>query len=351
MSTIIGFDAGNSEATLTTQNGGKGSSLTIPSYLGNGSLDELLRMRGGANVESLGAGEYVLEFGGRSSFVGQLALEQARNGSSGRGDVSRYWTGHTLRLLLALCGAAIKGSTMTVAVVTGLPVAVWSKETAKKVQQCLAGTHKFTLNGRARTLHVEAVMVMMEGAGALAAHGLASDVAQAVIDVGGRTTDLFWAQGMRPDISRCAGLDVGIELAGDQLCASFLHSYKRELRRTELRGVFRAHAIGAQPPAIYASGQPVHLNGEVGAAIATVADQVASFVASTWRSSERGSVAGEAARVLLIGGGAHYLASQLKELIPHLEVPRNPELANAQGYLAVGLQIPEAGWAKLRGAA
>lgn len=351
MPTIIGFDAGNSESTLTTQISGKGTSLTIPSYLGSGNLDELLRVRGGAGVESLASNEYVLEFGGRSSFVGQLALEQARDGSSARGDVSRYWNGHTLRLLLTLCGAVLKPSTMAVNVVTGLPVAVWSKETVKKVQAALNGTHKFVLNGRTRTLIVESVMVMMEGAGALAAYGAAEDVPQAVIDVGGRTTDLFWAQGMRPDVSRCAGLPVGIEQAGDQLCAGFLRAHDRELRRTELRGVFRAHAGTGTAPAIFAGGKPIHLNGEVGAAIDAVADQVASFVATIWRSSERGSVAGEAARVLLIGGGAHYLATQLKELIPHLEVPKNPELANAQGYLAVGLQIPESGWARLRGAA
>lgn len=351
MPTIIGFDAGNSEATLTTQVSGKGTSLTIPSYLGSGNLSELLRVRGGAGAEALDSGEYVLEYGGRSSFVGQLALEQARDSSSARGDVARYWNGHTLRLLLALCGGCLKPATMAVAVVTGLPVAVWSKETVKKVQQSLVGTHKFTLNGRARTLVVESVMVMMEGAGALAAHGAAGDVPQAVIDVGGRTTDLFWAQGMKPDVSRCAGLPIGIEQAGDQLCADFVRMHDRELRRTELRGVFRAHAGSGTTPAIFASGKPVLLNGEVGAAIDAVADAVASFVATTWRSSERGSVAGEAARVLLIGGGAHYLADQLRALIPHLEVPRNPELANAQGYLAVGLQIPESGWARLRGAA
>lgn len=350
MATIIGFDAGNSEATLTTSASGKGTSLTIPSYLGSGSLAELLRVRGGMGSEELASGEYVLDYGGRSSFVGTLALEQARDGSSARGDVSRYWNGHTLRLLLTLCGGALKSTSMAVQVVTGLPVAVWSKETVKRVQHALIGEHRFTLNGRARTLTVEAVMVMMEGAGALAAHGVAENVPQAVIDVGGRTTDLFWAQGMKPDISRCAGLAVGIEQAGDQLCADFLSTYGRELRRTELRGVFRAHAGSGTAPAIFASGRQIHLNGEVGHVIDAVADAVASFVATTWRSSERGNVAGEAARVLLIGGGAHYLAPQLRQVIGHLEVPRNPELANAQGYLAVGLQIPEAAWSKLRGA-
>ena len=36
-------------------------------------------------------------------------------------------------------------------------------------------------------MRVEAVLVVMEGAGALALHGVAEDVPQAVIDTGGRT--------------------------------------------------------------------------------------------------------------------------------------------------------------------
>lgn len=350
MITIVGLDAGNSEATLTTAPGGKGSALTIPSYLGSGTLDELLRVRGGAGKESLGSGEYVLEYAGRSAFVGALALEQTVDASSARGDVSRYWNGHTLRLLLTLAGALLKGTDLTVRVVTGLPIAVWSKATVKQVQRSLCGTHTFSLNGRARTLTVDGCMVMMEGAGALAAHGLTEDVPQAVIDVGGRTTDLFWARGMQPDVSRCAGLPVGVEQAGDKLCDHFLRTYARELRQSELRGVLRAFVSGADGPPLYADGSRVLLNGEVGAAVDGVADAIGSFVAQRWRSSEQGKVAGEAARVLLIGGGAYYVAPHLKRIIPHLEVPRAPELANAQGYLAVGAQIPEAAWARLRGA-
>jgi hypothetical protein len=155
---------------------------------------------------------------------------------------------------------------------------------------------------------------------------------------------------MKPDISRCDGLPVGIEKAGDQIHADVLATHGRELRRTELRGIFRAHASSSEPPPLYVDGARIHLNGHLTAALTAVADEIAAFVAATWRSSERGKVASDAARVLLIGGGAYYVAPQLRRLIAHLDVPKHPELANAQGYLAVGQQIPEAAWAKLRGA-
>ena len=215
---VVGLDAGNSEATLTFIPSKQGSALTLPSYVGSGNLAELLRIRGGAGAEKLEADEYVLELGGRSTFVGKLAIEQSRDATAARGDVSRYWNGHTLRLLCVLAGAALRGD-LVLRVVTGLPVSVWSKQAAKQVQQALVGEHRFTLNGKARRLTVEGVMVLMEGAGALAKEGTGEDVPQAVVDVGGRTTDLFWTQGMRPQPERCKAAPIGIEKAGDLLCA------------------------------------------------------------------------------------------------------------------------------------
>lgn len=345
---VVGLDAGNSEATLTFIPNKQGSALTIPSYVGSGNLAELLRIRGGAGAEKLEAGEYVLELGGRSTFVGQLAIEQSRDATAARGDVSRYWNGHTLRLLCTLAGAAIKGDA-ELRVVTGLPVSVWSKQAAKQVQQALIGKHRFTLNGKARTLTVEGVMVLMEGAGALAKEGSGENVPQAVVDVGGRTTDLFWTQGMRPQPERCTAAPIGIEKAGDLLCAQFQQRYGRELRRVELRAIFRALAESKPLPPLFVDGKRVDVASEAQAAIAAVGDEIASYVAATWNSGESGKVASDAARVLLVGGGAHYLAEQLRRLIPHIEIPKHPELANAQGYLGVGMQVPEAAWQKLRG--
>jgi hypothetical protein len=345
---IIGFDPGNSEATLTT---GK-NTCTIPSYAGSGSLDELRRIRGGAEgVEGPGleSGEYVLVSEGRSQFVGDLALTQSSDATAARGDVSRYWTGHTKRLLLTLAGATLPRSETVVRVVTGLPVQAWSKETVKQVQRSLVGEHHFTLNGRARVLTIEGVLVVMEGAGALAVHGLTEDVPQATIDVGGRTTDLFWSQGMQPILPRCAGTPIGIEKIGDVVSAEFKRRYHRDLSAGELREALRAYATGTSPKPLFVNGQRVVLNGEIMGAVHGVADELASFVAQKWRSSEQGAVAAEAARVLLIGGGAYYVADALRQVIPHLAVPKYPELANAQGYLAVGQQIPEQAWAKLRG--
>jgi hypothetical protein len=186
---VFGLDPGNSEAIGMVAPRGKGSVLTIPSDIGTGSLRELTRVRGGSGQHVRpDPGEYVLEVDGSSVFVGTLALEQSAQASTARGDVSRYWTGHTLQLLMVLAGTLIKAPNFNVRIVTGLPVTVWDNEsTVPQVQRSLCGTHQFVLNRQPRVMHVEGVMVVMEGAGALAVHGLAEDVPQAVIDIGGRT--------------------------------------------------------------------------------------------------------------------------------------------------------------------
>src|SRR5262249_39633133 len=127
---VFGLDAGNSEATGIIASTGKGGVLTIPSDIGAGSLRELTRIRGGSGQHiRLELSEYVLEVAGSSAFVGNLALEQSAAASTARGDVSRYWSGHTLRLLMVLAGTLIKEASFTLRIVTGLPITVWDTET------------------------------------------------------------------------------------------------------------------------------------------------------------------------------------------------------------------------------
>jgi hypothetical protein len=195
---------------------------------------------------------------------------------------------------------------------------------------------------------VEAVLVVMEGAGALAVHGLAEDVPQAVIDIGSRTTERVRAEGQRPILPRCSGFERGVGDVSDMLAAWFLEQYGRELRALELRDILWSYAQHKPHRPIFVDTRPVQISDAVGRCVREVGENIRSGISRVWRSSEQGKVAAEAARVLAIGGGAYYFAPLLRQVLPHLEVPRQAELANTQGYLAIGSQLPERVWARLR---
>lgn len=344
----IGFDAGNSETTVAVRVGGRVQCLTFPSAIGSGDYGELLRIRSGAGRNaSLDADEYAIEHRGASLFVGRMALEQARDATTGRGNTARYSGGHTLRLLLAACGKLFKED-VTVRLITGLPVKVFSQDEKARVQRSLVGAHTFTFNGRPRRLTVDAAGVMMEGAATL--FDVAADpVPQCVIDVGGGSTDLFWAIGRRPLADRCDGYAAGVEKIGELLNKKVMAQPSgRRLTDEEIRAVLWAHASKAPLPTLYSRGRELVLNGEISESIVAVGEELTTFVRQRWEDAD-GQVASSAAHARLIGGGAYYVRPFLKQAIPHLSVPDRPERANAAAYLAIGEAASDEAWARNRG--
>ena len=236
----VGGDFGNSQSTLAIPAGRGYRTLTIPSFLVRGSLAELQRMRRGGHRALPGADaaqDSVLTVGGVEQFVGQLALDQSPDASSARGDVHRYWTGHTRKLLLALAGLAWD-KLPPLYLTTGLPVAVWSEQRDAQVRQALVGEHRFMLNGVERVLEVRGVFTMMEGAGALARLGTDEAIPQAVADGGGESFDLFYAIDQEPVITRCAGQHgIGVERIGELTAAEVARKYDRTLTPQEIRAL------------------------------------------------------------------------------------------------------------------
>jgi hypothetical protein len=252
-----------------------------------------------------------------------------------------------LRLLLAACARLLKDA-VTIRLITGLPIKVFSQEEKGKVQHSLLGTHTYSFNGRPRMLTVDSVGVMMEGAATL--YDVAAEpLPQCVIDVGGGSTDLFWAIGRRPVADRCDGYAAGVEKIGDVLLKKVLALPNgRRLTGEELRAVLWAYATRQPPPKLYSRGRELVLNGEIEQAITIVGEELATFVRQRWEDSD-GQVASSAAHARLIGGGAYYVRPVLKTAIPHLTVPEHPERANAVSYLAIGEAATEEAWARNRG--
>jgi hypothetical protein len=365
----LGFDFGNSDtgAVLFDPDRGYRRSLTLPSATAPGRLADLLRTRAGlgGNVFAeadepwrertpLSSHEFVLDAGEQEWFVGDLALTQARDPSTARGDISRYWSRRALYLLLVASAHLIAPSQpeYDLEVVTGLPVETFTAQTRKQVRSALEGRYSFSLNGVHRDAQVRVLSVIMEGAGALIAHGSNRSLLQGCIDVGGRTTDLFAANGQQPVLPLCQGKPLGVEHVGDRLSQHFETVYGRPLKPAEVRAIFHAYVTRRSPmtmmgtpkpePAVYASGVEVSfaelcqwcekLFQEAGA-------EIAAFVGAAWNSSETGAVGADLAQVVLVGGGAHYVSDALRERLPYLAVPSHPELANAMGYGALAQEL------------
>src|SRR5207248_8188594 len=132
------------------------------------------------------------------------------------------------------------------------------------IKAALDGTYVFTIDNGTSFRHVtiEVVTVVMEGAGALITYGdksMSKTAESAVIDIGGRTTDLYVARGQVPVTDFCKGKPLGVESATQIVQDAFESKHNRPLSRLEAREIMHAYASsGTQPyPEIAAYGRAI----------------------------------------------------------------------------------------------
>lgn len=340
-----GHDFGNAEIGGVTVINGKTVSLSIPTAFAK--VDPTALRNLGVNVDQSNVHVMRFEEEEAAYAIGDLALQQAVEVYHGRGDIQRYSSRFSLRGLLTIAATLIPDAEFGIYVVTGLPAETYIKNAALRsaIKESLDGTYTFTLNDEAtpRRIVVELATVVMEGAGALIAYNDRSSnkmTESAVIDIGGRTTDLYVARGQVPVVEYCKGKPVGVETATQMVMDSFENKYDRPLSLFESREIMHAYASQEQGeiaryPEISSYGQTIghyELERLVKEAVAQVGSEIVSFVASAWRQSDRDAVAASFKPVLNIGGGVFYFYSFLKKRIPHLTRPDDPIHANCIGY-------------------
>jgi plasmid segregation protein ParM len=337
-----GHDFGNAEMGGVTVINGKTLSLSVPTAFAKADTSAMQNL--GINVEQTNT--HVIQFYGDalSYAVGELALQQSVDVYHGRGDIQRYASRYSLRGLLTIAASLIPDTEFGLYVVTGLPAETYIKNLALRnsIKVALDGTHIFSIdNGKTlRRVTVEVATVVMEGAGALIAYGekLTSKMTEsAVIDIGGRTTDLYVARGQVPVTEYCKGKPLGVESATQMLMDTFESKYDRSLSLLEAREIMFAYASHGETsyPDVSVYGKtisPHELERLAKEAITQIGSEIVSFVASSWRQSDRDAVAASFRPVLNIGGGVYYFHNFLKKRIPHLSRPDDPIHANGIGY-------------------
>src|SRR5438552_2103115 len=240
-----GHDFGNAEMRGVTVLQGMNVSRSAPTAFAKADINAMHNL--GVKVDQ--SDTHVIRFHGEAMAyaVGELALQQAVDVYQGRGDIQRYASKFSLRGLLTIAASLIPDHEFGLYVVTGLPAETYIKNTELRhtIKNALDGMHTFTLDGGKtwRTVSVEVANIVMEGAGALIAYSdkNASKTAEsAVIDVGGRTTDLYVARGQVPVTDFCKGKPLGVESATQMVMDAFESKHNRPLSRLEAREIMHA---------------------------------------------------------------------------------------------------------------
>src|SRR5437763_3784303 len=337
-----GHDFGNAEMRGVTVLQGMNVSRSAPTAFAKADINAMHNL--GVKVDQ--SDTHVMRFHveAMAYAVGELALQQAVDVYQGRGDIQRYASKYSLRGLLTVAASLIPDTEFGLYVVTGLPAETCIKNMALRnsIKAALDGTHVFTIdNGKTfRRVTAEVAMVVMEGAGALITYGdksMSKTTESAVIDIGGRTTDLYVARGQVPVSDYSKGKPLGVESATQMLMDTFESKYERSLSLLEAREIMYAYAsngsIDYPDIAVYGRTVSTHVLDRLATeAVTQVGSEIVSFIASAWRQSDRDAVAASFKPVLHIGGGVYYFYNLLKQRIPHLSRPDEPIHANALGY-------------------
>src|SRR5579859_1875532 len=337
-----GHDFGNAEMGGVTVINGKNVTRSIPTAFAKADINAMHNL--GVKVDQ--SDTHIFQFHGEATAyaVGELALQQAVDVYHGRGDIQRNASKYSLRALLTVAASLIPDTEFGLYVVTGLPSETYIKNMALRnsIKAALEGTHLFTVDyGKTyRRVTIEVATVVMEGAGALITYGdksMSKTTESGVIDIGGRTTDLYVARGQVPVTDYCKGKPLGVESATQMLMDTFESKYERSLSLLEAREIMYAYAsngsIDYPDIAVYGRTVKEHVLEQLATeAVMQVGSEIVSFIASAWRQSDRDAVAASFKPVLLVGGGVYYFYQVLKQRIPHLSRPDDPIHANALGY-------------------
>jgi hypothetical protein len=331
--------------------------------------------------------------------IGHVALAQSKNPWTGRGDIFRYANRHAVEAALSMTAKLLfDEEEFDMVLASGLPAEVYINNPSGirgAVKTAFVGpkpteedaprekTYRFSIDGgkswKTCTIKNYAACVM-EGAGVLIGYSTTEKGEyEAVIDVGGRTTDLYVARRGQPVFDLCKGINIGVVSVGERLAASFQERYGFTLTPLEIRQTLYAFAASHPIPVTSQSQEPKKRGGKKGKSAAPAhvypsinnygeaipegelvaltqeavnieTELLVSFVRSTWNESDTSAaVAARYKPVLGAGGGMFYFYRELLKSIRHLQLAGDPVYGNAQGYAVTALKALKATMRPSRG--
>lgn len=266
--------------------------------------------------------------------VGSIALEQSR-WLRRREDRAWHQSEEWRLLLLAAISEVYEGSGEAVAVL-GLPVSHYNDAAA--VRDRVLGLHRFQREGRrAQSVTLSEVRVVPQPFGALLDAVLddtgqiaAPDLARsrvAVLDVGGKTTNLLSAR----NLSEVRVESSSVDLGGWDVVRALSEYLATNAPGLRLRDHEVAACIRDGGVAYY--GNWLDLRAPLRDMLQPMADTIIADVTQLWNGAAQFSA------VLITGGGAYLLGDHLAAHFPQARIVPEPVTANARGFYKLARRL------------
>jgi PRTRC genetic system protein D len=330
MGTILALDIGRGWTKALTSTGGRALfSSTI-------SVAEPERYDSGLGGDDL----IEVEVDGVSYWVGRAAelygtmllqtLDPVRNGSL-----------EEKVLFYAAASRALKTNESEAAIVTGLPLTHYNKDSRARLRAMLVGAHDVKAKGKPRRkFTVGKVMPIPQGVGALYALALdrngnvsdptLADARVGLIDVGRYTVNFALFDSLQYVEASSDTTSQGMHEVLTRVAKDLLERFGLDWtnRLSEVDRAVRARSVAVK-------GVAYDISDIVDAHVGPLADSIVSHARglSLWRAG-----GAELRSVVVAGGGSGELLPYVVEAFSHARAAEgDPQLANVTGYLRVGL--------------
>ncbi|MTI71438.1 MAG: ParM/StbA family protein [Firmicutes bacterium] len=257
---------------------------------------------------SYGKEEYIVTINDKEYFIGTLAEKEGMSRGFQKQKIDKE---STIPLVATGVFLASDKSRVSVNLVTGTPISDYRKQ-QEKVKEYIKGSYKVNIKGYGeKEMKIKEIYVVPEGAGAYFSQVLNNEGKEenkelskskvGIIDIGFKTVNLAMFENLGFVDKESVTLNHGIHEAINSI-------YKRLSRDTDITLV-EAEKITTGPE------------------YERLAKKIKNGVNKFWGNKPY--------KMFLCGGGAHLLSKYFTDV----EVIRNPEYANAEGYFKIAQMI------------
>lgn len=325
---IVGLDCGYGYVKLAAP----GRNDSFPSVVGKGRAPRFKTALGDGNGKKM-----IIDMDGQTYFVGDYALSQARyvwdTRDRGRIDTTEF------KILVEAALSRIVGQNPQLNVITGLPAEHFNEESRARLESLLVGTHNVKMAGRKpRHFRVLTARTVVQHFGGFCDHMLnkkgewlcseARDIALhgavGIVDIGRYTTGVVLFSELEYNEPRSTSIDIGMAAVHEGLVMGIEKKYGMHLSLYESD---RALVQGF----VQVEGKQKKLGKLADPYLQDLSETIASEIKSLWGDAKKLDT------ILISGGGASTVGALVARRYPHAKILGNGMMANARGFLKLGL--------------